>query len=53
MRINEKLNRMAEIYVPALKQIKFLYMEALMLTQTENKRSVVITHFLQYIPDFS
>lgn len=34
-------------------QIKFLYMEALMLTQTENKRSVVITYFLQYIPDFS
>jgi hypothetical protein len=51
MRINEKLNRMAEMYVPALKY--YLYMEALMLTQTENKRSVVITHFLQYIPDFS
>lgn len=34
-------------------QIKFLYIEALMLTQTENKRSVFITHFLQYIPDFS
>lgn len=60
MRINEKLNRMAEMYVPALKyynfkilQIKFLYMEALMLTQTENKRSVVIAHFLQYIFGFS
>lgn len=51
MRINEKLNRMAEMYVPTLKY--YLYMEALMLTQTENKRSVVITHFLQYIPDFS
>ena len=31
-------------------QIKFLYMEALMLTQTENKRSVVITHFFAIYP---
>lgn len=37
----------------SFKILQIIYMEALMLTQTENKRSVVITHFLQYIPDFS